>query len=191
MPLEAATARTIFHLSMTFKFKNIYSYIPKPREGPTSDLVTKLEALESWQQQYIAGPPITGNIIVRNRSARDLKCAIRSTYLKLHIKSVQSLFLNLMFLARIGNYSKHHSLNYDILIMQSGIPLRQGSMDKPHKRLEKDTKGWYKDKKTNCEKRSWTPTLTWALRGFEHRPSWVPHANPPQEHWQTDWGLSS
>lgn len=59
-----------------------------------------------------------------------------------------------MFLARIGNYSKNHSLNYDILIMQSGIPLRQGSKGKPHKGLEKDTKGWYEDKKTNGERRS-------------------------------------
>lgn len=56
-----------------------------------------------------------------------------------------------MFLARIGNYSEDHSLHYYILTMQSGIPLSQGGMGKPHKRLEKDTKGWYKDKKTNCE----------------------------------------
>lgn len=56
-----------------------------------------------------------------------------------------------MFLAGIGNYSKNHSLNYYILLMQSGIPLGQGGMGKAHKRLEKDTKGWCKDKKTNCE----------------------------------------
>lgn len=175
-PWKLLQLRIIFHPSLTFKFKSTYSCILKPREGPTTDLITKLEALESWQQQHIAGPPITGKIIVRNGSATDLKCAIRSTYLKLHIKSLQCLFLNLMFLARIGNYSKNHSLNYDTLIMQSGISLRQGSMGKPHKRLEKDTKGWYKDKKTNGEKRSWTPTPAWAVRGFEHRPSWVSHA---------------
>lgn len=94
-----------------------------------------------------------------------------------------------MFLARIGNYSEDHSLHYYILTMQSGISLSQGGMGKPHKRLEKDTKGWYKDKKTNCEilnsytsmscKRIWTEaTLS-------------PTCNPPQGHWQIEWGLSS
>lgn len=38
---------------------------------------------------------ITSKVIVSNRSTRDLKYAIRHTYLKLHAKSLQRIFLNL------------------------------------------------------------------------------------------------